>query len=104
MKIEFERGTLQQTLSEHGIEDYLRHQVEDFDDDDIGRKIRKACGIGRRKQTVYEATHQVPSMSEENVQKEPINLEPERDPGRVAGLAEAQARAQRNERQGDRYR
>ena len=61
VQVSFARGTLMETLRQHGIEDYLTHQSTDPNNVELLERIRKACRFGAKPQTVYATTHETPN-------------------------------------------
>ena len=62
VRVAFTRRTLEKTFDEHGINDYLRAQATGADDDEILRRVKKACRFGAKPRTVYESTHEAPAL------------------------------------------
>ena len=60
VQVAFTRRTLEKTLREHGIEDYLRSRSTGIDSEEVLKRVKKACRFGAKPQTVYETTHKAP--------------------------------------------
>ena len=60
--VSFTRGTLLETLTQHGIEDYLIHESTDPNNVELVERIKKGCRFGAKPQTVYEKAHEPPEL------------------------------------------